>query len=171
MMNRWSFWVLCIHNSLYCCLSEAGAYIFCCLGSFQFEQLVNNSSEAQAQQMKLQMPPNQKEGGITPQQLAALPHYPAIHEERASRNPVQMHSSLDSRMQRLKHEEQLMQRQRAAQQKQLMEPQQQAQGGSPQQDNPMAAQNMGVPQNMDARAMKMAVALEQYKQVATSSNS
>jgi hypothetical protein len=36
---------LCIHNSLYCCLSEAGAYIFCCLGSFQFEQLVNNSSD------------------------------------------------------------------------------------------------------------------------------
>jgi hypothetical protein len=43
MMNGRSFWVLCIHNSLYCCLSEAGAYIFCCLGSFQFEQLVRQN--------------------------------------------------------------------------------------------------------------------------------
>jgi hypothetical protein len=34
----------CEFISLYCSLSEPLGYIFCCLGSFQFEQLVNNSS-------------------------------------------------------------------------------------------------------------------------------
>jgi hypothetical protein len=33
---------------LYCSLSEPLGYIFCCLGSFQFEQLVNNSTIARS---------------------------------------------------------------------------------------------------------------------------
>jgi hypothetical protein len=39
-----------LFGNLYCCLSEPLGYIFCCLGSFQFEQLVDNSSEERNEQ-------------------------------------------------------------------------------------------------------------------------